>query len=315
MSHAWILLFLLLSGGKAFMIHNTQHSLCLEDSVDTGEVLLRKCNLDSEFQQWIWINMGMLMCVASSRCLSAQHEKPVQTQSCQVEDVDVIGLMWDCDRDRLISRNTSMLLSVSGQHLILTQHSQQSKWRSLDEGDICHERLRLRRASEDSVQAEDGEEQTEELAGMTEEQKEYLRWYYRTEDPTIWKFVLLGLAFVCLLIGFLLLGMGAMANKSRKKIAKYKAAASLAQRSEGEELRVISSITDNSVSPQSSVSNRDTNELKAGDIVVTWKDGNTSCLYSDTPAEKEDQEEDLKEKQEEVSAAELEAHDEVKMTE
>jgi len=30
---------------------------------------------------------------------------------------------------------------------------------------------------------------------------------------TIWTFVLLGLAFVCLLIGFLLLGMGAMANK------------------------------------------------------------------------------------------------------
>lgn len=30
---------------------------------------------------------------------------------------------------------------------------------------------------------------------------------------TMWKFVLLGLAFICLLIGFLLLGMGAMANK------------------------------------------------------------------------------------------------------
>lgn len=29
----------------------------------------------------------------------------------------------------------------------------------------------------------------------------------------MWKFVLLGLAFICLLIGFLLLGMGAMANK------------------------------------------------------------------------------------------------------
>lgn len=30
---------------------------------------------------------------------------------------------------------------------------------------------------------------------------------------TTWKFVLLGLALVCLLVGFLLLGMGAMANK------------------------------------------------------------------------------------------------------
>ena len=29
----------------------------------------------------------------------------------------------------------------------------------------------------------------------------------------MWRFVLLGVAFVCLLVGFLLLGMGAMANK------------------------------------------------------------------------------------------------------
>ena len=30
---------------------------------------------------------------------------------------------------------------------------------------------------------------------------------------TIWKFVMLGLSFVSLLVGFLLLGMGSMANK------------------------------------------------------------------------------------------------------
>ncbi|XP_023151906.2 solute carrier family 51 subunit beta [Amphiprion ocellaris] len=322
MSNAWTLLFLLLSGGEAFMIHNTQHCLCLEDSVDTGEVLLRKCNLDSESQQWSWIDRGMLMCVASSRCLSAQQGELVRTQPCHALEVEVTGQMWDCDRDRLINRNTSMLLSVNGQHLILTQGSQQSKWKSLDEGNICQERLRLRRAADDLEQFDPAEEQTEDQPAMTEEQREYLRWFYRTEDPTIWKFVLLGLAFVCLLIGFLLLGMGAMANKSRKKIAKYKAAASLAQKSQGEELQVISSLTDNSASPrsdrrllsdQSPVSNRDANELKAGDIVVTWKDGNTSCLYSNT--EEEEQEEEVKEKQEEVPSADLEVHDEMKTME
>lgn len=123
------------------MIHNTHCSLCLEDSAATGEVLLKKCNLDSERQQWVWIAQGMLMGVASSMCLSAQQTKPVQTQSCQETEVDAAGLMWDCDRDRLISRNTSMLLSVDGQHLILTYNSKYSKWRSLDEGDICQEKL------------------------------------------------------------------------------------------------------------------------------------------------------------------------------
>lgn len=130
-----------LAGTKAFLIHNTHRSLCLEDTVPAGEVLLKKCNQGSESQQWVWVDQSMLMCVASSRCLSAQHREPVQTQSCLDLKVDTAGLMWDCDRDRLISRNTSMLLSIDGQRLTLSQDSRHSKWRSLDEGDICQEKL------------------------------------------------------------------------------------------------------------------------------------------------------------------------------
>lgn len=60
-------------------------------------------------------------------------------------------------------------------------------------------------------------------------------------------------------------------------------------------------------------------ELRAGNIVVTWKDGNTSCLYADTAVQvekqTEEQEKKHEEKQEEVSAAELEVHDGVKTIE
>ncbi|KAK9543270.1 hypothetical protein VZT92_001061 [Zoarces viviparus] len=301
---AWILLFPLLLGARAFMIHNTQSSLCLEESAATGEVLLKNCNLDSESQQWIWIDQDMLMCVESSRCLSALQREPVQARSCRGSEVDATGLLWDCDRGRLINRNTSMLLSIDGWHLVLTHDSKLSKWKSLDEGNICQEKLRSRRASDDLEEFEAAKEQTGDAAAMTDEQREYLRWYYRTEDPTIWTFVLLGLAFVCLLVGFLLLGMGAIASKSRKKIAKYKAAAGVAQKSE--ELRLILPLRDDSSSKASpslerpmTGNNGDVSELKAGNIVVTWKDGNTSCLYSDPPAEEEKQEEDQEEKQEE----------------
>lgn len=280
------------------MVHNTKYSLCLEDSAAIGEVLLQKCNLDSEFQQWIWINHDMLMCAASSRCLSAMQREPLQTQSCEGPKVDTAGLMWDCDKDRLISRNTSMLLSINGRRPILTHDSKHSKWRSLDEGDICQKKLRSKRESNDPEEFEAAGEQKGELAALTEEQKAYLRWFYRTEDSTTWKFVLLGVAFICLLVGFLLLGMGAMANKNRKEIAKYKAAAAVAQKSEGEELLVISPVREDG-SSKLSPSNGEVSELKAGNVVVTWKDGNTSCLYSDPVAEEE--------KQEEMSAAELEA--------
>lgn len=166
---------------------------------------------------------------------------------------------------------------------------------------------------------------------------------YPRVAATTWTFVLLGLAFVCLLVGFLLLGMGAMANKydpklfdcyffesehtayyikgfctnsnrSRKKIAEYKAATSLLQKNEDQEL-----LKENSTHPASDMplqgnkphmSNSDTSEQSnAGNIVVTWKDGNTSCLYPD-PAVEEKQEEERKEKR---TAAELDSPDEVKI--
>lgn len=112
--------------------------------------------------------------------------------------------------------------------------------------------------------------------------------------------------------------------RNRKKIAKYKAAAALAHKSEVEELQVISQLRENSASTPSperllqgteaSLSNEKVSELKAGDIMVTWKNGNTSCLYPDPVAEAELPEEEkevevVEEKQEEVSAAELEAHE------
>lgn len=305
------------------MIHNTQYGLCLEEMVDTSHVLLKKCNLDSQNQQWIWKDHDLLMCVASSRCLSAQQNHSVQTQFCEEPDVDAANLMWDCNSDRIISRNASLLLSTNGQHVILSNHLQHFEWKSLDEGDICQSRLRNRRASEDQDKFEDPEEPAGEVKGMTEEQREYYRWYYRTEDPTVWTFVLLGLAFICLLIGFLLLGMGTMANKSRKKIAKYKAAASLIQKHEGEELQIISTLRDNGTSPlpqgqghTSCVTEGDTNELKAGDIVVTWKDGNTSCLYSDHFVEERQEKEPEKEQEEgEKVGQERETPDGKRMTE
>lgn len=103
--------------------------------------------------------------------------------------------------------------------------------------------------------------------------------------------------------------MGAMASRNRKKIAKYKAAVSLGQKSEGEMLQIISLHNDNSNSKpppsahklleqnEPSTTKREVDEGRAGDIIITWKDGNTSCLYSD-PAVQDKQEEEEKHKEE-----------------
>jgi len=108
--------------------------------------------------------------------------------------------------------------------------------------------------------------------------------------------------------------------RNRKKIAKYKAAAALSQK--GEELLVMSPLRDDSsCKPSPSLdrrmtgSNGDVSELKAGDIVVTWKDGNASALYSDPAAEEKKRELDQEEEPEELPAAELEPDVAVKMME
>ncbi|KAM4602564.1 uncharacterized protein ACJ7VT_019188 [Polymixia lowei] len=308
MLRAWIPVFLLLSEASSFMIHNTHHSLCLEDTTTTGLVLPKTCNLDSDLQQWIWLDRSILKSVGTSRCLSAQHRNPVRTVSCEGPEDGTNGLLWDCDGGKLISQNSSLTLTTDGMQLILSHKSKQSKWRSLDEGDICQEKLRSKRASSGS---EDGEEKEVGPPAMTEEQRTFLLWYYRTEDSTTWTFVLLGLSFTCLLVGFLLLGMGTMANKNRKKIAKYKAAAALAHRPEAEELQVIPEVRDyteaSGLLEKPSPANGETERLKPGDIVLAWKDGNVSTLYSDPAAElemleKEEEAGDVEEKGEEVDS-------------
>ena len=54
-------------------------------------------------------------------------------------------------------------------------------WSETNRGAMCSS-SGLRRASDDSDQVEYEDEPAEGLAAMTEEQREYLRWYYRTED-------------------------------------------------------------------------------------------------------------------------------------
>lgn len=129
------------TGADAFTVYNAQHGLCLEETAATGQVVLRGCSLYSESQQWTWTEEGMLMSLASSRCLSASQNEPVRTDACEGHEADLSGQLWDCDRSRLISRSTAMQLSFEGQHLLLGHGGEGSKWTSVEKGDICREKL------------------------------------------------------------------------------------------------------------------------------------------------------------------------------
>ncbi|CAL8404641.1 unnamed protein product [Boreogadus saida] len=326
MLYAWITLLVLCHEATGFLIHNTHHSLCLEDQAGPGPgagpgaVGLGRCNLDSRLQQWVWWNRRVLRNLGSDRCLASRGTDPARTVGCpateeqeeEEEEVVVQGagagageggagvveeeMLWDCERSRLISVSSGLELSVDDDSLspALSPLSQRSgRWRSLDEGDICQEILRSKRASREPGEFEGPSESMDPsaaMAGMTEEQKKFLIWYYRTEDPTIWKFVMLGLSFVALLVGFLLLGMGSMANKNRREIAKYKAAAALATRQPGgggEELQTLNDFqghNDLEAPPPAALDGAGPSQ---GEIVVTWRDGDVSTLYPDPLPEEE----------------------------
>lgn len=85
--------------------------------------------------------------------------------------------------------------------------------------------------------------------------------------------------------------------RNRSEIAKYKSAAAKAQKAEGEELLIVSTPRDGGgdkppasldctmTEEKSSPSNGEVSEPKAGDIVVTWKDGNSSSLFPESGAD------------------------------
>lgn len=119
------------------MIHNNVESLCLEDSLRDAGVQLKRCSVDSELQQWIWTERMFLMNVHTQRCLSAFPRNPIQTLDCNGED----DLQWQCMNHRLISLSNSLELGVHRGSLALINTGKSTTWKSLDQGDICQEKL------------------------------------------------------------------------------------------------------------------------------------------------------------------------------
>ncbi|XP_048825522.1 solute carrier family 51 subunit beta [Brienomyrus brachyistius] len=221
MSSTWILICFLIQEAGSFMIYNSIHSLCLQDSPWNHTLQLEHCDLNADLQQWLWKDQQMLENKVTRTCLSSQQDSPVLTAPCDGSDV----LLWQCQDSRLMNRDRSLELTTDGSRLFLARGNKLSKWKSIEIGDICKERQRPKRASDDSdhLRAPDDEPL------MTLEQREFLRWYYRTEDTSSWRYAMLALSYGALLIGCGLLVTGLTNNRNRKQAR--------VQATEGQELQ------------------------------------------------------------------------------
>ncbi|XP_043934602.1 organic solute transporter subunit beta isoform X2 [Protopterus annectens] len=131
---------------------------------------------------------------------------------------------------------------------------------------------------------------TNKTQGMSSAQLTQLLWFFRAEDPTKWNYSILGLALVALLCGLLVLGCNIMGNKKRKAILQHQAATQtqIPNKSTGhpETKQALLSLRDNESLNSSNEQTKWTHpfpdsEPRPGDIVVQWKDGNTTTLFKD----------------------------------
>nr|XP_023698813.1 organic solute transporter subunit beta [Paramormyrops kingsleyae] len=256
---------LLLQGTGAFVIRSPVPSPCLGASSGKERLRLRPCDLDSDpplAAVHLLVRRGM--------------EQPLTTEPpgpC-IYDPKTHGKQRSSPR---ICLDSALPLASDSRDVTLP-----SGKLLLWEAKLRKENQRYRRAFDNGDDSE-GESGDADESDPTEEQREYLRWYYRTEDPSSWKYAMLALSFVALLLGSLLFGLGIMADRSRKAIAMYKPAIQLLEMEKldsGTQKRGTSD-----ASPQgdwatvTALVNRDeVDRMKPGDIVLKWKDGNVSVL-------------------------------------
>ncbi|XP_036390936.1 uncharacterized protein LOC118781904 [Megalops cyprinoides] len=298
MLYVWTALNLLLQGACSFVIHNHNHSWCLRDSLENGSLQLEPCNLTSDLQRWLWEDGHVLVNVGTGRCLSGWRVKAILTTPCMVTvgKHDGVFLRWRCHGSRLTSHVGPLDMTSNGKVVTWVSRKVVNAPGLLGEGDVCSPKTRFNRASgdPDDVQAEDsGDDQRGASKGaMTEKQRAFLQWYYRTEDQSSWKYAMLAISFGALLLGSILLVMGLMANRNRKKIARYKAAA-LAVRMEelqrlarAEQANSILFHTDSPKEIQTPMEIPQDNQLngKAHKDIQTFKDAATERPWLDDKA-------------------------------
>jgi len=131
----------------------------------------------------------------------------------------------------------------------------------------------------------------EDLEGLTSpsedtvppEMLQEMLWFFRREDPSAWNYCILGLSFLVLLIGIVLLGANIRANSNRKALLLRKQGYGVSLPNELETKQAFVLLNKENLDP----AGRDLlpKAPNAGEVMIRWKDGNTTALYADVNEE------------------------------
>ncbi|NXI53928.1 OSTB protein, partial [Chloroceryle aenea] len=278
MKFFWIIPFLLLQDTEAFLMKNARAKLCLQASPMDGNLLLENCNPDSDFQDWSWQGHS-LMNRGTRSCLSVAGDDTVQTGLCG-------STSWDCSDLLLSPLGSSQGYLVASRKGVTLSNTRalEAKWQDVRDRSVCEEKterdLYVLAALTSTQVSEHAAGNTTLELGVSQEELEQLLWFFRREDPLTWNYSILVLSFVALSLGLLLLAMNIARNRKRK-IHVYQEAARREQQGEQEAKQGLMPVQ-REYSP-AELGKQDPQDQKAGEVVVQWKDGTVTSLYTDRP--------------------------------
>ncbi|NXS39068.1 OSTB protein, partial [Balaeniceps rex] len=264
----------------AFLMKNAKVKLCLQASLMNENLLLEDCNPESDFQDWSWQG-NSLMNRGTQSCLSVVGANRVQTSPCGSADYT----SWDCSNSLLSPLGSSQGYLVANRKEVTLNNTRgpKAQWQDIADRSVCEEKAEQDRyflAALASTHVYDQAVGNATLAlGIDQEELEWLLWFFRREDPSTWNYSILLLSLVAMILGLVLLAINIVRNRKRK-IHMYREAAQTTQQAELEANQALMPVQEYSpaeLQKQEPVPQ----DQKPGEVVVQWKDGTVTSLYTE----------------------------------
>ncbi|NXN18572.1 OSTB protein, partial [Indicator maculatus] len=278
----WIISFFLLQDTGAFLMKNAKVKQCLQASPMSGNVLLEDCNPESDFQEWSWQG-DSLMNHGTQSCLSVVGDDSVQTRLCS----SMGYTNWDCSDSLLSPLGSSQGYLVASKKGVTLSDVQglKAQWQDVEDRSVCEEKAEQGMnflAALASTQVYEHTTGTLHVLGMDQEELEELLWFFRREDPSSWNYSILVLSSVAMILGLVLLTINISRNRKRKLLTNQEVA-QMAQKAELESKEALMPVQQENSPAEQEKQEPVPQDQRSGDVVVQWKDGTVTSLYTDRP--------------------------------
>ncbi|NXX45918.1 OSTB protein, partial [Tricholaema leucomelas] len=279
MKFFWIISFFLLQDTGAFLMRNAKVKLCLQASPVSGNVLLEDCNPESHFQDWSWQG-DSLMNRGTKSCLSMVGANSLQTRLCS----SMGYTSWACSDSLLSPLGSSQGYLVASRKGIALSNVRglKAQWQDVEDRSVCEKKAEQDTyflAALTSTQVYEHATGTQQVLGMDQEELEELLWFFRREDPSSWNYSILALSSMAMILGLTLLTINISRNRKRKLLAYQ--VAQMAPQAELEAKQALMSVQQENSPAELKKQEPVLQDQRSGDVVVQWKDGTVTSLYTE----------------------------------